>query len=62
MAIQAVAFSMMHARSGQMTDPPYRQKETQEESIQASEIRDSARFQIPASSFLVLKGRFHSHT
>src|SRR5436190_17552069 len=61
MTIKTMAFSMMHARSRQMTDPPHCEKETQEESIQAGEIRDSAGFQVPSSAFLVLKRGFHPH-
>lgn len=32
-AIQAIAFAMVHARGGQMTDPPHRQEESQQQTV-----------------------------
>jgi hypothetical protein len=45
MAVKTIAFAVVHARGGQMTDPPHRQKECQQQTIQTSFVLDQTRCQ-----------------
>ena len=61
MAIKAMPLAMMDAASGQMTDPPDGQKQTQQEPIQACPVTDPTGFQLPAATLGILKSRLDAH-
>src|SRR2546429_521686 len=44
-----------------MADPPHGQKEHQQQAIQMGAILDPTGFDVPASTFAILKSGFHPH-
>lgn len=60
-SIEAIALTMMHARSREVTDPPHRQKEGQQQTLQACFILDQACFPLPSSTFALGSGRLNPH-
>jgi hypothetical protein len=52
---------MMETGSRQMTAPPDRHNEPEPQPIQALFVHRHARFQIPAATFGILKGRVDTH-
>lgn len=52
---------MMDTGSRQMTHPPDGHKESEQESMEALFVSNPARFQIPATTFGLLKRRFNPH-
>src|SRR3989440_10293709 len=44
-----------------MADPPHGQKELQQQAIQMGAILDPTGFDVPASTFAILKSGFHPH-
>jgi hypothetical protein len=52
----------MEAGSGQMGQPPETEKDDEEQSIEARAVGDHGAFQVPATAFAILEGRFHAHS
>jgi hypothetical protein len=59
MPIKARPLSVVDAGSGQMGQPPEAEKDDQQQPIQTRSIRDDRAFQIPATAFEILEGRFN---
>ncbi|GHO52512.1 hypothetical protein KSB_09870 [Ktedonobacter robiniae] len=45
-----------------MADPPQRQKQSQQQAIKSSLLFDPASFDLPPTTFAILKRRFYAHT
>ena len=60
-AIKALALSMMNTGCGQMRDPPHGQKEREQQAIQVGPVHNPTGFDVPPTTFALLKGCFHAH-
>jgi hypothetical protein len=61
-AIKTLALPMMDTGCGQMRDPLHCQKQREQQAIQMRSILNPTGFDVPAITFAILKGRFHTHT
>jgi hypothetical protein len=62
MPIKAITVAMMDAGGSQMRDPPHGHKQCQQQPIEPLTILNQAGFQVPATAFVILKGRLHTQT
>jgi hypothetical protein len=61
MPIKARPLAVVDAGSGQMGQPPETEKDDEQQSIEARAVGDHRAFQVPATAFEIVEGRFDAH-
>ena len=60
-AIKSLPLPVMDTGSRQMRNPPHGEKQCQQQAIQVCAIGDPTGFDVPSTTFAILKRRFHAH-